>query len=389
MSDRISPEVVAEILVRSELQTILRCRCVCQQWRSIIDDTNFIKYHIDYSTKTNTNYSFYLKEVNGDFYDLDLDTINACESLEICNLPNIISGTLIGSCNGLLCFRNEKSEDVFIVNPTTRKECWVSGILLANFHNSSTRLSPDVNSVVWTGYGFGYDHVADDYKVVRVAEISYSHQRVVNADNGIGNSNAGFLEYEMVICYVKTGVVRVLKMPYHTRTSQKVGVLADGALHWVMGRYDDLSSPNVIVGYNLGTCEFLEVPQPDSVGNGFRVDIGLFGTWLCIFATDDLDMCIDVWMMKEYGVKESWTKLCSIPHIETCYDFIRPLSFWKRGSEVLLELDDARIVWYDIEKKRVRDVLLRRSQKSYFETIICLRSLAPLPSNENGEMDEI
>ncbi|EEF39354.1 conserved hypothetical protein [Ricinus communis] len=34
--------------------------------------------------------------------------------------------------------------------------------------------------------------------------------------------------------------------------------------------------------------------HPDSVRNGFRVDNGLFGAWLCIFATDDLDMCLDV-----------------------------------------------------------------------------------------------
>ncbi|XP_050227780.1 F-box protein CPR1-like [Mercurialis annua] len=385
MSDQLLPEIIAKILARSELHTIIQSRCVSKQWRAIIDDPHFIKHQINHSIKTNTNYSLYLKEQDGDFYHLDLSTINACNSLQLCsNLPNILFGTLVGACNGLLCFRVQENEDVCIINPFTRKQWWVLGTLLANFHNSSASSSPNVNDVVWTGYGFGYDHVADDYKVVRIAEISHS-RRSVNDDDDV---DMGLLEYEMVICYVKTRVVRVLKIPYHTRTTQKMGVLVNGALHWVMGRNDDVSSPNLIVGYNLASCKFTEVAQPDFGDNGYRVDIGVFGVLLCVFAVDDMEMCTDVWVMEEYGVKESWKKLCSIPHIETCYDFVRSLSFWRRGSEVLLELDQSRIVWYDMEKKTVRDVMLQKLQRSCFETIICLRSLAPIPLNEDGEVVE-
>ncbi|KAF2312444.1 hypothetical protein GH714_034694 [Hevea brasiliensis] len=219
-----------------------------------------------------------------------------------------------------------------------RKHRWMPGFLPVNFQ-TQVHLDDDDIWIHGTGYGFGYDRVSGDYKIVRILQM-------------LGPDNVGYLESEMVICHVKTRVITSVKMPYLIRSVHKMGVFAGGALHWIMGRYDDLRSRNLIVGYDLGTDEFRELPQPEHVNETFRMHIGLLGTCLCMLAYHS-EVGTYVWMMKEYGVRQSWTKLFSIPDNLLHYKSIRPLGFSKKGSEILLELNGKRLVWYDLEKKSV------------------------------------
>ncbi|KAJ9172630.1 hypothetical protein P3X46_015845 [Hevea brasiliensis] len=374
MSDRIPPELVTEILLRSHVHTLQNCRLVSKQWRSIVDDPDFIKRHIDHSIKTNTNNIFFLQEEDGNLYELDFDTFGPGGPLKFHDRPEFPgnrSVSLVGSCNGLLCTRNENNGDILIINPSMRKHRWMPGFLPVNFQ-TQVHLDDDDIWIHGTGYGFGYDRVSGDYKIVRILQM-------------LGPDNVGYLESEMVICHVKTRVITSVKMPYLIRSVHKMGVFAGGALHWIMGRYDDLRSRNLIVGYDLGTDEFRELPQPEHVNETFRMHIGLLGTCLCMLAYHS-EVGTYVWMMKEYGVRQSWTKLFSIPDNLLHYKSIRPLGFSKKGSEILLELNGKRLVWYDLEKKSVELVRFRGLRNKYFETILCLRSL--VRTDANGGMHE-
>jgi hypothetical protein len=55
-------------------------------------------------------------------------------------------------------------------------------------------------------------------------------------------------------------------------------------------------------------------------------------------------MYLDIWVMLEFGVRESWTRLLSIKlplHLE------RPLGFWKNG-ELFMENRQRQLVLYDL-----------------------------------------
>ncbi|PON58766.1 hypothetical protein TorRG33x02_290210 [Trema orientale] len=61
--------------------------------------------------------------------------------------------------------------------------------------------------------------------------------------------------------------------------------------------------------------------HPDYGDRGFHMNLGVLGDCLCVISnytsnrTKDFRKrksdCVDIWVMKEYGVKESWTKLYS------------------------------------------------------------------------------
>lgn len=61
--------------------------------------------------------------------------------------------------------------------------------------------------------------------------------------------------------------------------------------------------------------------------------------------------------MKEYGVKESWTKLMEIPCLVN-KDWVKPLCFTKNG-EVIMEVNREKIVKYDPPKRGEFKTLLK------------------------------
>ena len=61
---------------------------------------------------------------------------------------------------------------------------------------------------------------------------------------------------------------------------------------------------NKIIGFDLGTEEFVEVPQPECADMNYLLDVGVLEG--CLYAVCNYDqVSVDVWVMKEYGVKET------------------------------------------------------------------------------------
>lgn len=125
--------------------------------------------------------------------------------------------------------------------------------------------------------------------------------------------------------------------------------------------------------FDLGVDGFRELPQPDYGRDMSGLDIGVLGGCLCVCAHFE-NVGVDVWVMKEYGVEESWNKVFSISSRVLCYDYLRPFGYSKKGKAVLLELDMKRLVWYDTEKKRVVDFVIEGWKEGKFEAILCLNS---------------
>ncbi|XP_050235236.1 F-box protein CPR1-like [Mercurialis annua] len=365
MSELIPPELVTLILLRSQVDTLLRCRSVSKEWRSIIDDPDFITQHMNHST----NKSLFFKEnFSGYLFQLDLDKLYGAGSIRFCDQPensDNLYELVIGSCNGLLCKRSARNDGILIQNPHTRKHYSLSSFLPSNFMRKD-------------GNGFGYDSVTGDYKIAMIVMDPLSRQ----------------LQSEIFICNVRTKVVHVIQLPYLVSTEGNfVGTLVNGTLHWLVNKYDGRSTANVIMGLDLGTEEFGEVAHPEfrrNESDGIKMFIGVLETWLCVFV-EHYRVGIDVWVMKQYGVQESWTKLFTIPcdvlSSDSC-ESIAAVCFSKSGLEVLLEVDNSRLVWYDIERKKAVDIMIQGFESDLFETIICLRSLVPLDASVVGFDEE-
>ncbi|XP_040955381.1 F-box protein CPR1-like [Gossypium hirsutum] len=99
-----------------------------------------------------------------------------------------------------------------------------------------------------------------------------------------------------------------------------------------------------------------------------------------------MDVAGDVWIMKEYGVKESWVKLMSSTQLDFLpgSPFVVPLAFSKNGNKVLFHKKELggnwerdSLVWYDLGSKRVEKVGIEDLPLDY-DVYLYVESLVPL-----------
>lgn len=371
------PEVMSEILSRVSVKYILRLRCVSKPWRSLIDSIDFIHLQLQKSIETKSNFGLILRK---DFllYYVDLDALdNAVEVTHplMCYNNRI---RILGFCNGLLCICNVAG-DVAMWNPSTKKHR-----VLPFLPTGSNRES----KMYFLGarvYGFGYDFVNEDYKLVSIAQF-------------IGLDYQSFESEVKVYSLRKNAWKQIQDMPYLLCYTGKMGILVNGSLHWVVTRKMEPEETELIVGFDIETESFHEVPIPDCMDNHFETSVWVLGEHLCIVVNYPNDDGVEVWVMKEYGVKESWIRLFKTEQTQGVGvgvglgKNVMPLAYSKSGGEVLFVQDHKKLVWCDLKSQRVKDVRVRGMPHS-FEAVLCVGSLVPLTvgrgknwkSHESGE----
>ncbi|PNX99672.1 F-box/kelch-repeat protein [Trifolium pratense] len=136
--------------------------------------------------------------------------------------------------------------------------------------------------------------------------------------------------------------------PYITVSgAPKVGSLIDGAIHWLAFRRDLDST--VIVAFDLMERELVEMSFPDYIDiELIDCDLWVFGEFLALWVMDmeDNDK-VDIWVMKEYKVRSSWTKTLVLSIDVNSTGFFYPICCTKSGDIIgtdghtqLLKYDD-------------------------------------------------
>ncbi|KAL2524041.1 F-box protein CPR30 [Abeliophyllum distichum] len=120
-----------------------------------------------------------------------------------------------------------------------------------------------------------------------------------------------------------------------------------------------------------------ELVLPPEISNkGVNMRLAVLGGCLCLVCARKSR--VNIWVMKEYGVEESWTKLITIgfPLTEPV-DILKPLVYSKNSEKVLLNCDEKRLVWYDLRRKTITNVSVSGLPfVSYPE--VCVETLFPL-----------
>lgn len=211
----------------------------------------------------------------------------------------------------------------------------------------------------------------DDYKLVSISQF-------------IGLDYQSF-ESEVKVYSLRTNEWKDIQaMPYVLCYTGKMGILVNTSLHWVVTRKLVPEATEFIVGFDIGTERFQEVPIPDSVKDHFEMDVGVIGKNLCIVANYQEEGDFEVWVMKEYGVKESWTRLFKMAHTQETIKNVMPLAYSKMGQEVLFEQDHEKLVWYDLKSQRLKAVKLRGMPRP-FEAVVYVGSLVPPTVGNRGK----
>nr|GLL31800.1 F-box/kelch-repeat protein At3g23880-like [Ipomoea trifida] len=178
------------------------------------------------------------------------------------------------SCNGLVLFSMGKH--ILLWNPSTR--CCTKVLELPRL---SRTFPDDVVS------GLCYVSSSGDYKVVLLFCVGFD-------DN-------------VMVASLKNKEWRKVAYPYREYSS-RMGVNFRNTLHWRAISWT--RRPHTIIYFKAESDEFKELPTLEShtyLERSFILGLGIIDGCLCmVCGGNEAEEKLQVWVMKEYGVKESW-----------------------------------------------------------------------------------
>jgi F-box interacting protein len=206
--------------------------------------------------------------------------------------------SILGVCNGVVCLKRQYDSIINLWNPSIKK---------------LKQLPFDGYEPRFTAFGFAYDSQNNDYKIIRI------------------KSNIDYFSYEGVplieaaVYTLSSNSWRKLKQPI-TGKSHSISYMAgtnpvffNGALHWIASSNNDnrVVYP-FIVAFDVNDEKFRLIMLPPNAS--IDKDLLDFITYLVDYkgSLALITYLVDynvittgvkvIWIMKEYGVLESWTK---------------------------------------------------------------------------------
>ncbi|VFR03041.1 unnamed protein product [Cuscuta campestris] len=340
-------EIIVETLCRLPVKDLLRFRSVSKSWRSLIDSRDFIKLHLKHSPES-TSHHRHLGLIFGGSNDLCWAALSDLNSFTRLAYPiDIGTGIVVVGCShGLLALMNSKG-DMAIWNPFTRNRRYIN--LPISEHTSCYPYQ--IFEVLLTGFGF--DPVSDDYKFVLM--IKY---------NGIIVQST---HLEVKVYSLKTRIWKKFDhFPDKYTYIRDNGLQFRDALHWLVDLNPEKSES--ILVFELGSEKFSQMSLPDYKGmeSASLLRLVNLGGRFCAAMLQtvpnydhllEFSVRIDVWEMKEYGVKESWAKLFSVDASNAGGPFRSsvPVAYLQDdGGQVLLLQDGDKLLVFDVKRGRVK-----------------------------------
>nr|XP_016463783.1 PREDICTED: F-box protein At5g49610-like [Nicotiana tabacum] len=331
-------DIIMEILIRLPVKSLLQFKCVSKSWQALISDPYFKMKHLNHAKNNHKllvcqssldrgdmertiKFSFYVSPLSNiqEFgclskYVQELDFPSTYKPFE-CHLFCCLSGLAV------LGFVS-KFDQLFLWNPSTRESTLLP-------HLEFTRLR--------TMFGLGYDAMSDGYKILKldVHRVDQPFVEILSLKSGSWRK----------ICYYPTAICPRLGQKNVIYPCQNCGLCVDtmvfvhGAFHWLgktISRTYHLasfSSSNEVYG-EIPLLEQIHITNEDVLSN---YGLSLVEEMVCVSSTHKHQGwgTFKLWVMKDYGVKESWTVLFTIRLSDIVY---AKLKYRFANGEVLLYL---------------------------------------------------
>ncbi|KAJ8764737.1 hypothetical protein K2173_009125 [Erythroxylum novogranatense] len=335
--------IIFEILARLPFLSVLRCKCVCRAFCGLIRDPYFSKHYISRAPTSYLVREASRKKIH--FYEDDSMPSQRMSSSNLSNFkcqvpPKQVVAKLselhekmvfVNSCNGFLCMYSGDRPKYYISNPV------LDEIMLMP---SPPSLEIGHNYLNFSALGFSPN--TNKFKVVRfVSKLA----KVVAEVLTVGRKS-----WTSVDCSLAGNPVESLD-PF-----------VNGALHWISDR---CRTEGMLCSFNLDTDTFMPIALPNNLDTDVLkkitwINTGALGDCLCLcYAFEGVSF--DVWVMNDYGVKESWTKNFSIDIQYYCGLEIgikhRPIWFTREGN-MWLNCDSSSLVSYCRTKRSFREMVI-------------------------------
>ncbi|EYU24892.1 hypothetical protein ABFS82_13G026500 [Erythranthe guttata] len=358
MSDYFPADLLSEILVKLPVKTLIRFTAVSKSWRSIITSAAFIASHLSNNSENQTllltrhgkhckldQFSLLKASENGNF------GINSSSEIEIPFEFPIDYSRIVGSCDGLVClsndmfFRNPSIPSIIIWNPSVRNH-----IVLPN---------PTINPIESHNVVLGFGGLSSNvYKVVRLVYV-----RKID-DVGCLSVPPQVEIFSLDARRSWRRLIGGVDVTLWALKSMHCRAYVNGVVHWLAYKPFDENQPRrcSILAFDFDNEVFGEVMPPDELAKEASVSLGIFVIEDSLVIVGSNMVSWNVWMMKEYCVRESWTKLYTIDLLEEITNFVW---FWNSG-EALLTIRDLGLVVYNPETKETKDPGIYGDPYSFF-----------------------
>uniref|UniRef100_A0A2N9HUR4 F-box domain-containing protein n=1 Tax=Fagus sylvatica TaxID=28930 RepID=A0A2N9HUR4_FAGSY len=326
--DFLSDEIVTQILLRLPIKSIITSICVCKTWKSIIQNPTFISTHLHHSTTTNHLLLFTIFSGSKQIYALHNDDDN--DFTEHTRFDFLVDSftinprfRVVATCNGLVCFSDDLlgyTNRFYLWNPCVRK------YVKLPYPNFTFEDGDEfIHSI-----GFGFDRKTNDYKVVRMVSPQ--------DDPDCGKDRP------MVEVYtLSTGEWRMVTpvlSPICILHDCPTPAFVNGALHWIGVRRDTTAFVNGALLW---------------IGHRMNGELSaVYGNSIALFHSSYFRGFLDIWVMKEYGVASSWTKVLAFTE-HNPGDSPLALGF-RRNSQLVLQVQDLKLISVDLGNQNMKDL---------------------------------
>lgn len=365
-------EITMEILSRLPVRSVKSCKCVCKSWLNLLETEEFLKSHLS-------------KAVPG----LVVSDPDSCIIYDFNDAPDLEEhelhydpvidfkfnhfGAIHGSVNGALLVSylsvdSRHSDLLCVLNPVTFEYIQLS---------RSEEFVFKENRVVT--YGFGESRETRQLKAVRIF-----HDCIRLPEE--------FLTIYKLECRVYTLGTRSWRSiepgPMLEYDGDSIGALLYGNLHWLV--YNAASIPTIAC-FDLEDESFSYFHAPPELPcNGLLLlDLHALEDCLCV-SNNMSDEEFVVWFMKDYKVKNTWTKDLVISKLEVPY-FVRldyqtphPVKMFKDG-EILMIWGGTCFFYYSAKDDTTRELEVFEMY-SDIETILHTSSFFSLRGFGNEEV---
>ena len=311
------PLIIMDIFSRLPITTILQCKCVCKTWFNIISDPYFTKLH-----HARAPVSLILR-ASGNFfsrwYVLALEGWDKHDSfVPLKQLPREIGhlGEALQFetwCNGLLCtsaYCPKNSVTNYVLNVITGE------------YMSLPKPEPKSDGFKRTIRGFGFSQATKRYKVIQ--EI-YEDRKPLATHQHHHTSHSQLEVYTLGTENWRN--IGDLPSPFAKPDYQKNScAFLNGALHWLV-QPDNNST--FICHFDVENEQLKPFPGPpvQDFSQVEKMNLGVSGGFLYLSENLLTSCSVEIWVMKDYGIKKSWTKEFVIPDTQWYFAPVQILNY--------------------------------------------------------------
>lgn len=338
-----------EILMHLPPGCLVRFQCVCKSWQSLLSDHEFVRAHLTRQRYSNDQNYLVSWRINS-----ELSIVSRFRVTMINPIPFITKSSLVGSINGLICFTGVKGFTLW--NPVIRKYKEISNVSQLLVH---ARTCEEVKTSAKRGvhqkcsylYGFGWDPIENDYKVVIIYTCIFESKDAA-VYSFKSNSWTQLVLIPRIRCrsfkpFETSGPTTIVRGCPYWSYSKYVGVHGEPDRHRCTAVFKFVAEKNefrLLPNFDSGLQQFTLINLKDFLaGMAYKSDFEF---------PSPIDSVVDIYCLDHEESSGHWNKMYTVGPIDCS-----SLLCWVRAKGEWWFQKLEQVLCYDPKTNEIKDVV--------------------------------